>query len=119
MDCKVTAISTYIKGGLAKDLILVTKMAESSSAAVAKKVKLEVDKLSLSMGQNTVVALTAKVGALEGHIQHLHNRVSELGDLMLEIVNGKIPIVDLASGSSTGTAGAVTRAEFNGYKAKQ
>ena len=34
----------------------------------------------------------------------------------LDIVNGKIPIVDLAPGSAVGTAGGVTQAEFNGYK---
>ena len=78
MDGNVTAISAYIKGDLAKDLILVTKMAESSSA-VAKKAKLGVDNISMLMGQNTVVALTAKVGALEGHIKYLHNPVTESG----------------------------------------
>ena len=46
----MTAISTYIKGDLAKDLILVTKMAQSS-LAVAKKSKLGVENLSLLMGQ--------------------------------------------------------------------
>ena len=38
---------------------------------------------------------------------------------MLKIVNVKIPIVDPASGSAAGTAGAVTRAGFDGYKVKQ
>ena len=103
----MTAISTYIKEDLAKDLILVTNMVESSSA-VAKKAKLGMDNLSLLMGQNTVVALTAKVRALEGHIRYLHNLVAESRDLMLDIVNGKIPILDLASGSAAGTAGGVT-----------
>ena len=107
MDDNVTAISTYIKGDLAKDLILVTKMAESSSA-VTKKAKLGVDNLSLLIGQNMVVALTAKVKSLEGHIRYLHNLVTESRDLMLDIVNGKIPILDLASGSAAGTAGGVT-----------
>ena len=78
MDDNVTAISTYIKGDLAKDLILVTKMAESSSA-VAKKARLGMDDLSLSMSQNTVVGLTAKVGALEGQILYLQNLVREPG----------------------------------------
>ena len=86
---------------------------------VTKKAKLGADNLSLPMDQNTVVALISKVGALEGHIQYLHNLVTELRDLILEIINDKIPIVDLAAGLATGTTGAVTRAEFNGYKAKQ
>ena len=38
---------------------------------------------------------------------------------MLNIVNGKIPIVDLASDLAAGTVGGVTRAEFNGYKVEQ
>ena len=109
MDDNVTAISTYIKGDVAKDLILVTKMAESS-LAVAKKAKLGVDSLSMVMGQNTVVGLTAKVGALEGQILYLQNLVTVSGGLMLDIVHGKIPIVDLASDSAAVTAGSVRRA---------
>ena len=107
MDDNMTAISTYIKGDLAKDLRLVTKMAELS-LAVAKKDKLGVDNPSLLMGQNTVVGLAAKVEALEGHILYLQNLVMESGDMMLDIVNGKIPIVDLASGLALGTTGGVT-----------
>ena len=45
--------------------------------------------------------------------------MNESGDLMLEIVNGKIPIAALASGSAAGTAGAVIRVELDGYKVKQ
>ena len=74
------------------------------------------DNLKLTMGQNTVVVLRAKVGTLEGHIQYLQTLVTESSDLMLEIVNGKIPIAKLTTGLATGTAGAVTRAEFDGYK---
>ena len=66
-----------------------------------------------------MVALKAKVGTLEGHIQYLQTLVTESGNLMLEIVNGKISIVNLTTGSTTGTAGAMTRAEFDGYKATQ
>ena len=108
----------YIKGDLAKDLRLVTKMAELSSA-VAKKAKLGVDNLNLAISQNIVVGLTANVGALEGQILYLQNLVTESVDLMLDIINGKILIVDLASDLATGTAGGVNRAEFNGYKAQQ
>ena len=74
----VTALSNYIKEDLAEELRLVTKMAESSSA-VTKKAKLGVDNLSLLIGQNMVVALTAKVKSLEGHIRYLHNLVTESG----------------------------------------
>ena len=42
LDGNVSAISTYIKGDLANDLVLVTKMAEVSSA-VARKTKLGVE----------------------------------------------------------------------------
>ena len=114
----MAAISTHIKGDLARDLMLVTKMAESSLAMV-KKARLGVDNLKLTMGQNTVVTLEAKVGTLEGHIQYLQTLVTESSDLMLEINNGKIPIANLTTGSATGTAGTVTQAEFDGYKATQ
>ena len=114
----MAAISTHIKEDLARDLMVVTKMTESSSAMV-KKARLGVDNLKLMMGWNTVVALEAKVGTLEGHIQYLQTLVTETGNLMIEIVNGKIPVENLTTGSATGTAGAVTRAEFDGYKATQ
>ena len=78
MDGNMTAIFTYIKGDLAEDLILVTKIAELS-VVVTNKARLAVDNLSLLMGQNTVVALSVKVGVLEGHIRYLHNLVTESG----------------------------------------
>ena len=84
------------------------------SLAVAKKAKPGVDNLSLVMGQNTVVGLTAKVGALEGQKLYLGNLVTESRDLMLDIVNGRTLIVDLASGLAAVTAGGVTRTEING-----
>ena len=118
MDGNMTAMFAYIKGNLAKDLRLVTKMAELSSA-VAKKAKLGVDNLNLAISQNTVVGLTANVGALEGQILYLQNLVMESGDLMIGIVNGKIPIIYLASGLDAGTTGGVTGAEFNGHKLEQ
>ena len=102
----MAAISTHIKGDLARDLMLVTKMTESSSA-MAKKAKLGVDNLKLTMGQTTVVTLEAKVGTLEGHIQFLQTLVTDSSDLMLEIINNKIPIANSTTGSATGTAGAV------------
>ena len=67
LDGNKSAISTYLKGDLAKDIVLVTKMAEAP-LAVAKKAKLGLDNLNFLMGQNTVVVLKAKVRALEGHI---------------------------------------------------
>ena len=51
--------------------------------------------------------------------RQIQNLVTESVDLMLDIINGKILIVDLASDLATGTAGGVNRAEFNGYKAQQ
>ena len=49
----MAAISTHIKGYLARDLMIVTKMAEVSSV-MAKKARLGVDNLKLLMGQNMV-----------------------------------------------------------------
>ena len=106
LDGNVAVISTQIKGDLARDLVLVTKIAESSPA-MAKKARLGVDNLKLTMGQNRVVVLEAKVVTLEGHIQFLQTLVTDSSDLMLEIINNKIPIANSTTGSATGTAGAV------------
>ena len=86
---------------------------------VPKKTRLGVENIKLTMGQNMVVAFEVKVGTFEGHIQYLQTLVTESSDLMLEIVNGKTTIANLTTGSATGNAGAMTQAEFDGYKATQ
>ena len=64
--------------------------------------------LNLLLGQNTTAALTKHAETLEGQLHHLHELASDSSSLMLDIINGKIPIVVQASGSGTSTAGVLT-----------
>ena len=107
-----------VKGGLTTDVEKATTLAQKSYE-LAKKTKGGVDNLNLSIGHNLVADLTTTVTELEGKLLYLHNLFSESATLMKDIVEGRILIAGHTPGSTTGTAGGVSRAEFDTYKVEQ
>ena len=88
-------------------------------AAVAKKDMATVNHLKLAIGLNTISNLTMMVGDLEMWVLFLQDLLKGLGDLMIGIVNGIIPVAIHPERTGTWTTCMVTRADFDGYKAEQ
>ena len=88
-------------------------------AAVAKTANKAVAHQKRMSGLNNVINLTVRVGVLERMVGYLQRMLQELGELMTGIVDDSILVASRHGSGSLGTAGTVTRADFEGYKAEQ
>ena len=121
LDNSVSIMANYLQGDLASDLGRITTLAQGGSS-MAKSATLGVSNLNLAVGQNSTATLTKHIEKMEGRIQHLNDLIADSSNLMLDIINGKIPILSRATGpdrNDLSTAAALTQADFRTYQVEQ
>ena len=121
LDTSVSTMATYLRGDLATELGNITTLAQSASSMASSAVK-GVTTLNTRVGQNSTATLNQHITTLEGRIDHLHDLITESSSLMLDIINGKIPIRGQAAGSGKldlTTAAPLTQAAFRTYQEEQ
>ena len=89
------------------------------AATVAKKANESVAYHKWMPGLNNISNPTGRVVDLERMVGFLQEIFKESGELMMGIIDGIIPVAGRPLSGSLGTAGTVTRADYESYEAEQ